>query len=156
MKTQEIKIYNNLIETLYDLKIEGYEKREKIVNFVIENIINSSELLKDPEICERLSTLVDSSTISTISLGLIATSVQHDYENEDVTNLGRNYNNSLLIGNLYIAHDKYFSLLGNYRTYKLEGYHSKYLVENKLESLSIEKEIKETDKILIKNFNLKI
>ena len=123
MKPQEIKIYNNLIETLYDLKIEGYEKREKIVNFVIENIINSSELLKDPEICERLSTLVDSSTISTTSLGLIATSVQHDYENEDVTNLGRNYNNSLLIGNLYIAHDKYLSLLGNYRTYKLEGYH---------------------------------
>ena len=156
MKPQEIKIYNNLIETLYNLEIEGYEKREKIVNFVIENIINSSELLKDPEICERLSTLVDSSTISTTSLGLIATSVEHDYENEDVTNLGRNYNNSLLIENLYIAHDKYLSLLGNYRTYKLEEYHSKYLVENKLESLSIEKEIKETDKILIKNFNLKI
>ena len=93
MKPQEIKIYNNLIETLYNLEIEGYEKREKIVNFVIENIINSSELLKDPEICERLSTLVDSSTISTTSLGLIATSVEHDYENEDVTNLGRNYNN---------------------------------------------------------------
>lgn len=156
MKPQEIKIYNNLIETLYDLKIEGYEKREKIVNFVIENIINSSELLKDPEICERLSTLVDSSTISTTSLGLIATSVQHDYENEDVTNLGRNYNNSLLIGNLYIAHDKYLSLLGNYRVYKLDGYHSKYLIDNKLESLSIKKEIKERDKVLIKNFDLKI
>ena len=89
-------------------------------------------------------------------MSILTESVEHDYENEDVTNLGRNYNNSLLIGNLYIAHDKYLSLLGNYRTYKLEGYHFKYLVENKLEVLSIEKEIKETNKILIKNFNLKI
>ena len=115
----------------------------------IKNIITSSETLKNPEICERISILVDSSIIDT-------TSIEQDYEREIVTNLGRNYNNSLLIGNLYIAHDKYLDLLGNYRTYKLEGYHSKYLVENKLEALSVEKEIKETNKILIKNFNLKI
>ena len=115
----------------------------------IKNIITSSETLKNPEICERISILVDSSIIDT-------TSIEQDYEREIVTNLGRNYNNSLLTGNLYIAHDKYLDLLGNYRTYKLEGYHSKYLVENKLEALSVEKEIKETNKILIKNFNLKI
>src|SRR5699024_4699731 len=133
-----------------------YENREKIVSFVLENIITSSEMLKDFEICERLSILVESSTIIKTSLSILTESVEQDYEKEDVTNLGRNYNNSLLIGNLYIAHDKYLYLLGNYRVYKLERYHSKYLVDNKLESLSIEKEIKERDKVLIKNFDLKI
>ena len=156
MNINELKIFNNLIKTLFNLEMEDYEKREKIVLSVIKNIITSSEILKDPEICERISILVDSSIIATTSLGLIVTSTEQDYERESVTNLGRNYNNSLLIGNLYIAHDKYLDLLGNYRTYKLEGYHSKYLVENKLEALSVEKEIKETNKILIKNFNLKI
>ena len=156
MKTKELKIYNNLIETLFNLEEEAYENREKIVRFVIENFINSSDLLIDSEICERISVLVESSTIATKSLGLIAISTEHDFEMDDNTNLGRNYNNSLLISNLFIAHDKYFDLLGNYRIYKLEGYHPKYLVENKLNSLSVEKEIKETNKILIKNFNLKI
>ena len=156
MKTKELKIYNNLIETLFNLEEEGYENREKIVRFVIENFINSSDLLIDSEICERISVLVESSTIATKSLGLIAISTEHDFEMGDNANLGRNYCNSLLISNLFIAHDKYFDLLGNYRIYKLEGYHPKYLVENKLNSLSVEKEIKETDKILIKNFNLKI
>ena len=156
MNTKELRIYNNLIKLLINLELEGYENREKVDSFVLENIIISSEMLKDSEISERLSILVDSSTIIKTALCILTKSVEQDYEREDVTNLGRNYNNSLLIGNLYIAHDKYLDLLGNYRTYKLEGYHSKYLVENKLESLSVEKEIKETDKILIKNFNLKI
>ena len=99
---------------------------------------------------------MESSTIIKTSLSILTESVEQDYEKEDVTNLGRNYNNSLLIGKLYIAHDKYLDLLGNYRVYKLDRYHSKYLVDNKLESLSIEKEIKERDKVLIKNFDLKI
>ena len=156
MNTKELRIYNNLIKMLINLELEGYENREKIVSFVLENIITSSEMLKDIEICERLSILVESSTIIKISLCMLTESVEQDYEKEDVTNLGRNYNTSLLIENLYIAHDKYLDLLGNYRVYKLEGYHSRYLVNNKLESLSIEKEIKETDKVLIKNFDLKI
>ena len=156
MNTKELRIYNNLIKLLINLELEGYENREKIVSFVLENIITSSEMLKDFEICERLSILVESSTIIKTSLSILTESVEQDYEKEDVTNLGRNYNNSLLIGKLYIAHDKYLDLLGNYRVYKLERYHSKYLVDNKLESLSIEKEIKERDKVLIKNFDLKI
>ncbi len=156
MKTQELKIYNKLIEALFDLEEEGYENRENIVRFVIENFIISSDWLKDPEICERISILVDSSIIATKVLGIIATSTEHDFEIENTTNLGRNYSNTILINNLYIAHDKYLDLLGNYRIYKLEGYHPKYLVENKLNSLSVEKEIKETDKILIRNFDLKI
>ena len=156
MNTKELRIYNNLIKLLINLELEGYENREKIVSFVLENIITSSEMLKDFEICERLSILVESSTIIKTSLSILTESVEQDYEKEDVTNLGRNYNTSLLIENLYIAHDKYLDLLGNYRVYKLEGYHSRYLVNNKLESLSIEKEIKETDKVLIKNFDLKI
>ncbi len=156
MNTKELRIYNNLIKMLINLELEGYENREKIVSFVLENIITSSEMLKDIEICERLSILVESSTIIKISLCMLTEFVEQDYEKEDVTNLGRNYNTSLLIENLYIAHDKYLDLLGNYRVYKLEGYHSRYLVNNKLESLSIEKEIKETDKVLIKNFDLKI
>ena len=156
MNTKELRIYNNLIKMLINLELEGYENREKIVSFVLENIITSSEMLKDIEICERLSILVESSTIIKTSLCMLTESVEQDYEKEDVTNLGRNYNTSLLIENLYIAHDKYLDLLGNYRVYKLEKYHSRYLVNNKLESLSIEKEIKETDKVLIKNFDLKI
>ena len=156
MNTKELRIYNNLIKMLINLELEGYENREKIVSFVLENIITSSEMLKDIEICERLSILVESSTIIKTSLCMLTEFVEQDYEKEDVTNLGRNYNTSLLIENLYIAHDKYLDLLGNYRVYKLEGYHSRYLVNNKLESLSIEKEIKETDKVLIKNFDLKI
>ncbi len=156
MNTKELRIYNNLIKLLINLELEGYENREKIVSFVLENIITSSEMLKDFEICERLSILVESSTIIKTSLSILTESVEQDYEKEDVTNLGRNYNNSLLIGKLYIAHDKYLDLLGNYRVYKLDRYHSKYLVDNKLESLSIEKEIKERDKVLIKNFDLKI
>ena len=156
MNTKELRIYNNLIKLLINLELEGYENREKIVSFVLENIITSSEMLKDFEICERLSILVESSTIIKTSLSILTESVEQDYEKEDVTNLGRNYNNSLLIGKLYIAHDKYLDLLGNYRVYKLDRYHSKYLVDNKLESLSIEKEIKERDKVLIKNIDLKI
>ena len=122
MNTKELRIYNNLIKLLINLELEGYENREKIVSFVLENIITSSEMLKDFEICERLSILVESSTIIKTSLSILTESVEQDYEKEDVTNLGRNYNNSLLIGKLYIAHDKYLDLLGNYRVYKLDRY----------------------------------
>ena len=64
MKIQELKIYNNLIESLLDLKEEGYEIREDIVRFNLENILENQELLIDPEICERLAVLVNSATIA--------------------------------------------------------------------------------------------
>ncbi len=93
MNTKELRIYNNLIKLLINLELEGYENRENIVSFVLENIITSSEMLKDFEICERLSILVESSTIIKTSLSILTESVEQDYEKEDVTNLGRNYFN---------------------------------------------------------------
>ena len=75
MKTQELKLYNSLIEYLLDLEDEGYEIREDIVRFNLENILENQELLIDPEISERLAVLVNSATIAAKVLGLIATSV---------------------------------------------------------------------------------
>lgn len=75
MKTQELKLYNSLIEYLLDLEDEGYEIREDIVRFNLENILKNQELLIDPEISERLAVLVNSATIAAKVLGLIATSV---------------------------------------------------------------------------------
>lgn len=156
MNTKELKIYNNLIKQLLSLEQEDYENREKIVRFIIETMLSNRTLINDPEISERLSLLIDSSTIVRESLSLLATSTEQDYEVEDATNLGSNYSSSLLISNLYIAHDKYLSLLGNYRLYKQENYHVKYLVDNKIESLSVSEEIKEVNNLLVKIFNLKI
>ena len=155
MNTRELKIYNNLIKSLLSLEQEDYENREKIVKFIIETTLSNGTLINDPEISERLSLLIDSSNIAKESLSLLATSTEQGYEEEDATNLGSNYSSSLLIGNLYIAHDKYLSLLGNYRLYKQENYHVKYLVDNKIESLSIAEEIKEKNNLLNKIFNLK-
>ncbi len=156
MKHQELKIYNSLIELLFNLEEEGYYIRENIVNFVITSSLNNNLILNDPKVDERLSLLVDSSNIAVTSLEIISSSLEEEFEREDNTNLGRNYTNSLLIENLYIAHDKYLALLGNYCIYKLENYHFKYLEENRLESIIIEQEIKEKDKLLVKNFDLKI
>ena len=75
METQELKLYNSLIEYLLDLEDEGYEIREDIVRFNLENILKNQELLIDPEISERLAVLVNSATIAAKVLGLIATSV---------------------------------------------------------------------------------
>ncbi len=156
MNTKELKIYNNLIKQLLSLEQEDYENREKIVRFIIETMLSNGTLINDPEIYERISLLIDSSNIVRESLSLLATSTEQDYEVEDATNLGSNYSSSLLISNLYIAHDKYLSLLGNYRLYKQENYHVKYLVDNKIESLSVSEEIKEVNNLLVKIFNLKI
>ena len=75
MKTQELKLYNSLIEYLLDLEDEGYEIREDIVRFNLEKNKKNQELLIDPEISERLAVLVNSATIAAKVLGLIATSV---------------------------------------------------------------------------------
>lgn len=83
METQELKLYNSLIEYLLDLEDEGYEIREDIVRFNLENILKNQELLIDPEISERLAVLVNSVTIAAKALGLIATSVEEGFERED-------------------------------------------------------------------------
>ena len=156
MTIQELEIYNDLIKALLNLEEEGYKNRERLLYFVVDNLMNSSELLKDLEVLERITVLVNSTDITARSLELMAISLEDDYEVENTLNLGRNYLNSLLIGNLYIEYDKYFDLLGNYRIYKLENYPLKYLVDNKLESLIVKKEIREIDKKLIKKFSLKL
>ena len=130
MKTQELKLYNSLIEHLFDLEDEGYEIREDIVRFNLENILENQELLIDPEISERLAVLVNSATIATKVLGLIATSVEEGFEREDTKSLGFNYCNTKIIENLYTNHDIYLSLLINYRIYKLNHYHDEYFTKN--------------------------
>ena len=64
MKHQELKIYNSLIELLFNLEEEGYNIRENIVNFVITSSLNNNLILNDPKVDERLSLLVDSSNIA--------------------------------------------------------------------------------------------
>lgn len=50
MKTQELKLYNSLIEYLLDLEDEGYEIREDIVRFnycntkIIENLYTNHDI----------------------------------------------------------------------------------------------------------------
>lgn len=148
MKTQELKLYNSLIEYLLDLEDEGYEIREDIVRFNLENILKNQELLIDPEISERLAVLVNSTTI--------ATSVEEGFEREEIKSLGFNYCNAKIIENLYTNHDIYLSLLINYRIYKLNHYHDEYFTKNNNEKLAVERKIKEADKLLVKNFHLKI
>ena len=156
MKTQELKIYNNLIDSRFDLEEEGYEIREDIVRFNLENILENEDLLFDPEMCERLSILVNSANVASKALGLIATSVEEGFEREDIKKLGFNYCNAKIIENLYINHDIYLSLLINYRIYKLNHYHDEYFTKNNNEKLAVERKIKEADKLLVKNFHLKI
>ena len=156
METQELKLYNSLIEYLLDLEDEGYEIREDIVRFNLENILKNQELLIDPEISERLAVLVNSATIVAKVLGLIATSVEEGFEREDTKSLGFNYCNTKIIENLYTNHDIYLSLLINYRIYKLNHYHDEYFTKNNNEKLAVERKIKEADKLLVKNFHLKI
>ena len=156
MKTQELKIYNKLIDSLFDLEDEGYEIREDIVRFNLENILDNKDLLFDLEICERLSILVSSANIASKALELIAISIEEEFEKGDIKNLGFNYCNTKIIENLYINHDIYLSLLINYRVYKLNHYHAKYFIENNKERLEVERRIKEADKLLVKNIHLKI
>ena len=87
---------------------------------------------------------------------LIAISIEEEFEKGDIKNLGFNYCNTKIIENLYINHDIYLSLLINYRVYKLNHYHAKYFIENNKEKLEVERRIKEADKLLVKNFHLKI
>ncbi len=156
MKTQELKIYNKLIDSLFELEDEGYEIREDIVRFNLENVLDNKDLLFDLEICERLSILVNSTNIASKALELIAISIEEELEKGDIKNLGFNYCNTKIIENLYINHDLYLRLLINYRIYKSKHYHAKYFIENNREKLEVERKIKEADKLLVKNFCLKI
>ena len=156
MDTRETNIYNHLVETLFNLEMEGIEIREEIVEFDLENILKNQELLIDPEISDRITILADSSNIAVEVLDRIAISAEQGFEEKDCSSLGFNYCNALIISNLYINHDIYLSLLNDYRFYKIKNYHDKYLIENERESKEVKRKIIEADKLLIKNFNLKI
>ena len=156
MNVKETTIYNNLVDTLFNLEMEGTEIREDIVYFNLENILENQSLLKDPEIRERLAVLVNSNNIAVKALERIAIATEQGFEEKDYSNLEFNYSNALIIRNLYINYDIYLVLLINYRFYKIKHYHDKYLMENNQNSKLVKRKITEANKILIKNFNLKI
>ena len=156
MNVKETTIYNNLVDTLFNLEMEGTEIREDIVYFNLENILENQSLLKDPEIRERLAVLVNSNNIAVKALERIAIATEQRFEEKDYSNLGFNYSNALIIRNLYINYDIYLVLLINYRFYKIKNYHDKYLMENNQNSKLVKRKITEANKILIKNLNLKI
>ena len=156
MNVKETTIYNNLVDTLFNLEMEGTEIREDIVYFNLENILENQSLLKDPEIRERLAVLVNSNTIAVKALERIAIATEQGFEEKDYSNLEFNYSNALIIRNLYINYDIYLVLLINYRFYKIKNYHDKYLMENNQNSKLVKRKITEANKILIKNLNLKI
>lgn len=156
MNVKETTIYNNLVDTLFNLEMEGTEIREDIVYFNLENILENQSLLKDPEIRERLAVLVNSNNIAVKALERIAIATEQGFEEKDYSNLEFNYSNALIIRNLYINYDIYLVLLINYRFYKIKNYHDKYLMENNQNSKLVKRKITEANKILIKNFNLKI
>ncbi len=156
MNVKETTIYNNLVDTLFNLEMEGTEIREDIVYFNLENILENQSLLKDPEIRERLAVLVNSNNIAVKALERIAIATEQGFEEKDYSNLGFNYSNALIIRNLYINYDIYLVLLINYRFYKIKNYHDKYLMENNQNSKLVKRKITEANKILIKNLNLKI
>ena len=156
MNVKETTIYNNLVDTLFNLEMEGTEIREDIVYFNLENILENQSLLKDPEIRERLAVLVNSNNIAVKALERIAIATEQGFEEKDYSNLEFNYSNALIIRNLYINYDIYLVLLINYRFYKIKNYHDKYLMENNQNSKLVKRKITEANKILIKNLNLKI
>ena len=156
MNVKETTIYNNLVDTLFNLEMEGTEIREDIVYFNLENILENQSLLKDPEIRERLAVLVNSNNIAVKALERVAIATEQGFEEKDYSNLEFNYSNALIIRNLYINYDIYLVLLINYRFYKIKNYHDKYLMENNQNSKLVKRKITEANKILIKNFNLKI
>ena len=156
MNVKETTIYNNLVDTLFNLEMEGTEIREDIVYFNLENILENQSLLKDPEIRERLAVLVNSNNIAVKALERVAIATEQGFEEKDYSNLEFNYSNALIIRNLYINYDIYLVLLINYRFYKIKNYHDKYLMENNQNSKLVKRKITEVNKILIKNFNLKI
>lgn len=156
MNVKETTIYNNLVDTLFNLEMEGTEIREDIVYFNLENILENQSLLKDPEIRERLAVLVNSNNIAVKALERIAIATEQGFEEKNYSNLEFNYSNALIIRNLYINYDIYLVLLINYRFYKIKNYHDKYLMENNQNSKLVKRKITEANKILIKNFNLKI
>ena len=156
MNVKETTIYNNLVDTLFNLEMEGTEIREDIVYFNLENILENQSLLKDPEIRERLAVLVNSNNIAVKALERVAIATEQGFEVKDYSNLEFNYSNALIIRNLYINYDIYLVLLINYRFYKIKNYHDKYLMENNQNSKLVKRKITEANKILIKNLNLKI
>ena len=80
MDTRETNIYNHLVETLFNLEMEGTEIREEIVEFDLENILKNQELLIDPEINDRITILADSSNIAVEVLDRIAISAEQGFE----------------------------------------------------------------------------
>lgn len=156
MKTEETKIYNSLIKLIYDLECNLYDIKEDIVRFIITSFFNNKDLLIDPIICERLAILINSSNISTEILEEITISTEQEIEMDTSLNLGSNYCGALSLDNLFIAYEAYLSLLESYCIYKAKHWHYKYLEENNKEALAVSNEIKDTDKRLVKEFDLKI
>ena len=97
MNVKETTIYNNLVDTLFNLEMEGTEIREDIVYFNLENILENQSLLKDPEIRERLAVLVNSNNIAVKALERIAIATEQGFEEKDYSNLEFNYSNALII-----------------------------------------------------------
>lgn len=109
--TKEEKIYNNLVNTITALKEEEIEIKIGLVAFVINNLIYSPELLKNPKIKERIDTLVTTSDAINRTLNVIMSLINTDYERNITSNFGQAYQDTLKIQNVFFDYDDYFCLL---------------------------------------------
>ena len=109
--TKEEKNYNNLVSTITALIEEEKQIKIELVAFIINNLIYSPKLLKDPKIKERIDTLITTSDTINKALNAIMTLINKDHEKNITSNYGQAYQDTLKIQNYFFDYDDYFALL---------------------------------------------
>ena len=128
MNDKEIRLLTVLKRHMKEINDEGYDSRNEIISYIIENL----KFINEMEIAERISFLVDSANN-------LATAIERININLD-SNIGENYINSLTITDILILQYNYLQLLVKYKSLLFANNINK-LTENKNESTIIKEEI---------------
>ena len=128
MNDKEIRLLTVLKRHMKEINDEGYDSRNEIISYIIENL----KFINEMEIAERISFLVDSANN-------LATAIERININLD-SNIGENYINSLTITDILILQYNYLQLLVKYKSLLFANNINK-ITENKNESTIIKEEI---------------
>ena len=113
MNTKELKIYNEIIKCLMDLTIEGQEKRQDLLCYLLTWIFTDGKITEE-EINRRFNFLVESSNKIANVLENISREVERHYEQDDHTILESTIEDMESIGTLYGMQEDYTIVLMDY------------------------------------------
>lgn len=155
MNTKELKIYNEIIKCLMDLTIEGQEKRQDLLCYLLTWLFTYGKITEE-EINRRFNFLVESSNKIANILEDISREVERHYEQDDHTILESAIEDIESIGTLYGMQEDYTIVLMDYEEKINFSLNKDSTRDNIIIAKVYEKDIEnDTKKLIKKNKKLK-